>query len=140
MIPQIQIANISSSSNEVEQIEVVQQPSKTYKDDGKKITGKITGIEAVTQTVRHILNKERYAYVIYTDNYGMELEKYQGQSFEYLQAQIQKDLYSALTQDDRIYDVKVTDINKIDIDSAEVIFDVYSTEGILQGERMIVNV
>ena len=139
MIPQIQAANISSS-NEVEQIEVIQQPSKTYKDDGKKITGKITGIEAITQTVRHILNKERYAYVIYTDNYGMELEKYQGQSFEYLQAQIQKDLYSALTQDDRIYDVKVTDINKIDIDSAEVIFNVYSTEGILQGERMMINV
>lgn len=138
MIPQIQVANISS--NQVEQLEVVQQPSKTYKDDGKKIIGKITGIEAVTQTVRHILNKERYAYVIYTDNYGMELEKYQGQSFEYLQAQIQKDLYSALTQDDRVYDVKVTSINKIDIDSAEVIFDVYSTEGILQEERMIINV
>lgn len=138
MIPQIQVANISS--NQVEQLEVVQQPSKTYKDDGKKIIGKITGIEAVTQTVRHILNKERYAYVIYTDNYGMELEKYQSQSFEYLQAQIQKDLYSALTQDDRVYDVKVTNINRINIDSAEVIFDVYSTEGILQEERMTINV
>ena len=136
MIPQIQAMNAENLS----QIEIVRQPSKTYKDNTKGITGYISGIEAVTQTVRHILNKERYAYPIYPDNFGMELEKYKGQSFEYLQATIQKDLSEALMQDDRIYNVVVTEITKMDIDSAHVVFNVYSTEGILTNEEMTINV
>lgn len=136
MIPQIQAIDTESLS----QIEIVRQPSKTYKDNTKGITGHINGIEAVTQTVRHILNKERYAYPIYPDNFGMELEKYKGQSFEYLQATIQKDLSEALMQDDRIYNVVVTEITKMDIDSAHVVFNVYSTEGILTNEEITINV
>ena len=136
MIPQIQAINTESLS----QIEIVRQPSKTYKDNTKGIIGYIDGIEAVTQAVRHILNKERYAYPIYPDNFGMELEKYKGQSFEYLQATIQKDLSEALLQDDRIYNVVVTETTKIDIDSAHVVFDVYSTEGILENEEITINV
>lgn len=138
MIPQIQAANLVD--NNVTQIETVQQPSKTYRDTGKRIIGKIDGIEAVKQTVWHVLSKERYAYPIYPDSFGMELEKYPGNSFEYLQAAIQKDLSEALTQDDRIYNVTVTDITKTDIDSAEVTFDVYSTEGILKDQKVVINV
>lgn len=136
MIPQIQAIDTASLS----QIKITGQPSKTYKDNGKRIVGYISGIEAITQTVRHILNKERYAYPIYPDNFGMELEKYKGQSFEYLQATIQKDLSEALLQDDRIYNVVVTETTKIDIDSAHVVFDVYSTEGILTNEEITINV
>lgn len=136
MIPQIQAVDAES----LPQIEIVRQPSKTYKDNGERITGHVTGIEAITQTVRHILNKERYAYPIYPDNFGMELEKYKGQSFEYLQATIQKDLLEALLQDDRIYNVVVTAITKVSMDSARVIFDVYSTEGILRNEEITINV
>lgn len=139
MIPQIQATNVSSATPTT-QIEIVQQPSKTYKDDGTKISGIITSIDAIRQAVRYILNIERYAYVIYPDSFGMELEKYKGQPFEYLQATIQKDLFEALTQDDRIYNVVVTDIVKENIDSASVVFDVYSTEGILENERIKINV
>ena len=125
MLPQI--SALDNNTN-IATIEVESQPSRTYKDDNKLISGTIDGIEAITQTVEHILVTERYAYPIYPSWYGMELEKYKGQSFEYLQAQIEKDLTEALTQDDRILRIEITDINKLGIDSAEVIFDVYSVK------------
>lgn len=133
MLPQIQAATISN--NAISEITIKSEPSLTYNDRTDKIIGNITGTDAIIQAVRHMLNKERYAYPIYPDWYGMELEKYQGQSFEYLQAQITNDLTECLLQDDRIYRIEVTDIIKIGIDSAHVIFNVYSIEGIIEGEE-----
>lgn len=134
MIPQIE----SVTNNSV--IEIQNQPSKTYYDRTKSITGKIDGQKSVIQTTYHILNKERYAYAIYPDWFGMELEKYKGQPFEYLEAQIEKDLKTALLQDDRIYNIIVTKIEQIDIDAAHVVFDEYTTEGIITGLEANINV
>lgn len=131
MLPEydIDIDNIS--------FEISQQPSKSYKDNINKISGYVDNKEAIEQTIRHILSTERYAYVIYPNNYGMEMEKYVGQPFEYLQATIENDLKSALTQDDRIDNVKVTNIEKLSIDGALVEFDAYTTEGIIsQGVKI----
>ena len=126
MIPQIDIPNIE------ENIEIVKYPSRTYADKTKAIRGYIDNIEAIKQTVHHIIYTERYAYPIYPDNYGMELNKYIGRPFEYLQATIEKDLRDALTQDDRIDNIVVTNITKQDLDTAIVEFDVYSVEGLIQ--------
>lgn len=125
MLPQFSISNTTNFN-------VLQQPSKTYKDTTERISGFVDNKEAIEQTVRHILSTERYAYVIYPDNYGMEMQKYIGKPFEYLEATIENDLKLALTQDDRITNVKVTNCEKLDIDKALVQFDVYSTEGIIQ--------
>lgn len=125
MLPQFSISNTTNFN-------VLQQPSKTYKDTTERISGFVDNKEAIEQTVRHILGTERYAYVIYPDSYGMEMQKYIGKPFEYLQATIENDLKLALTQDDRITNVKVTNCEKLDIDKALIEFDVYSTEGIIQ--------
>ena len=134
MIPQIE------STTETLGIEIENQPSKTYYDRTKSIMGKTDGQKAIIQTTNHILNKERYAYAIYPDWFGMELEKYKGQPFEYLEAQIEKDLRSALLQDDRIYNIIVTKIEKVDIDAAHVVFDLYTTEGTITGQEVVINV
>lgn len=134
MLPQIQAATVSN--NAISEIIIQSEPSLTYNDRIDKIVGKTTGTNSIIQAVRHMLHKERYAYPIYPDWYGMELEKYQGQSFEYLQAQIANDLSDCLLQDDRIYQVEVTDVVKVGLDSANVIFNVYSTEGIIEGEEL----
>ena len=134
MIPQ-QIQSVTENTS----IEIVTQPSKTHKDVETLVMGKIDGLQAVMQTVRHILNKERYAYVGYPDWFGIELEKYKGQSFQYLQAQIEKDLKEALLEDDRIYEVTVTKIEQTDIDSAYVEFYVYCNYGTFK-ESVSVNV
>ena len=134
MIPQ-QIQSVTENTN----IEIVTQPSKTHKDIETLIMGKIDGLQAVVQTVRHILKKERYAYVGYPDWYGIELEKYKSQSFQYLQAQIEKDLQEALLEDDRIYEVTVTKIEQTSIDSAYAEFYVYCNYGTVK-ESVNVNV
>lgn len=138
MIPQIQASNISNEI--VQNITIVTQPSLTYKDNENNIIGKTDGLEAITQTAYHILNKERYAYVIYPDWYGMELEKYKGLPFSYLEAQIENDLRSTLLQDDRIYDIMIVEIRQISVDSASVKFNIYSQEGIIENMEIEVNV
>ena len=131
MLPQFDI------NTEDINFEVVTQPSKTYKDTGESITGYVNNIEAIEQTIRHILSTERYAYVIYPDNYGMEMEIYIGQSFEYLQAMFENDLREALTQDDRISDVKVTNMQKLEVDSALIEFEAYTIAGVITKEVVI---
>lgn len=126
MIPQIDIPQ------ETDSFKITTYPSKTYADKTEAIRGKIDNIEAIRQTIYHIIYTERYAYPIYPDNYGMELNKYIGRPFEYLQATIENDLNSALTQDDRINNVVVTKVTKQNLDTAIVEFDVYTVEGLIQ--------
>ena len=90
---------------------IITYPNKTYKFSEEQITGKITDLEAIKQSIQHILSIERYAYIIYDDNYGVELQKYIGQDVSYVEATIEDTLKEALTQDDRILDVKVTNIS-----------------------------
>ena len=118
MIPQI------DSAISVEQIEVVPFPSNTYRLTDTQIVGAIDGIEALRQAIYHILSTERYAYAIYDEDYGVELEKYKGRSFAYLETTIQTTLRDALLHDDRILAVNVTSVTKQGIDSALVEFDV----------------
>lgn len=106
MIPQIENSIIN------ETIDIIKYPSKTYKCSETHIIGKIDDLEAIKQAVGHILSVERYAYIIYDDNYGVELEKYIGQNYEFLESTIEDTLKEALLQDDRIIDVKVTNIHK----------------------------
>jgi len=138
MIPQIQASNFSNKT--IQNITIVTQPSLTYKDNNNNIIGKTDGLDAIAQTVYHILNTERYAYIIYPDWYGVELEKYKGLPFSYLEAQIENDLRSALLQDDRIYDIIINEIVQLSVDSASVKFNVYSQEGIIENMELEVNV
>ena len=125
MIPQI-----SSSAYQV--IQYISYPSFTYKIVGKQIAGNIDGIQAIVQTIYHILNTERYAYEIYGFNYGVEFDKYKGKSFEYLETTIENTLKGALLQDDRIEDIIITKIEKSDINSACIVFDVITNLGRLE--------
>lgn len=114
-------------------------PSKTYKliireDGNDNIKGNIDNIEAIKQAIYHILAIERYSYIIYSDNYGVELNQYIGQSFEYLQSNIENTLRDALTYDLRITDIEVNSITKTNSDTATVKFTAYTIYGNLQME------
>lgn len=99
----------------------------------ERTMGNVDGLKAVEQAVYKILITERYAYLIYSNDYGVELEQYIGKDFNYLQATIENTLREALTYDLRIKDVEVTDISKEE-DRALVKFNVYSIYGDLQME------
>lgn len=102
-----------------------------------RIAGFVDDIEAIKQAVYHILSIERYAYAIYDDNYGVELEQYIGQDFEYLSATIQETLNEALTQDDRIFGVEVTNVEKTDDNSALVEFNVLTRNDEIEMEVIV---
>lgn len=109
-------------------------PSKTYKATDERIAGFVDGKEAVRQAVAHILKVERYSCEIYDTSYGVELNQYVGQSLDYIRATIEDTLKEALTQDTRILDVLVTDIDQLSIDTVNIKFTVTSSYGDIQME------
>ena len=88
------------------------QPNLTYRLGEKTVNGKVNKLDAIRQSIHHILMTERYSNPIYDENYGIELEQYVGKDFGYILAGIQQTLQDALLQDDRITDVVVNDVSK----------------------------
>ena len=80
------------------------QPSLTYAIDieNGRIRGKANGLESVRQAIYLILRTERYAYLIYSWNYGAELKDFIGQPREHALSGIKRCITEALLQDDRI--------------------------------------
>lgn len=115
--------------DEEEQEEEVLPPSKTYALRGNRIAGFIDEISAVKQAIYHILCTERYVYSIYNDDYGVELEQYTGEDYEYIAQTIGETLNDALTQDLRINSVDVVDINRVSIDKMFIELSVSSIYG-----------
>lgn len=79
-------------------------PSRTLKmdHDYKTITGTIDQIQAVEQSVFLILTTERYQWLIFSWNYGVEFQNLIGKDPEYCVPEIERRIREALLQDDRI--------------------------------------
>lgn len=112
-------------------LEIENQPSRTYKLDfeRKRIGGMIDNEQAIMQMVMKILYTERYAYVIYSSQYGVELDRMIGQDYNFIVSDLERTITEALTADDRIIDITDFQINKIGIDKMEVSFTVNSIVG-----------
>jgi hypothetical protein len=84
--------------------EIKEQPSKTYKMgmEGDSIRGFTDGVEAVKQTVRHILSTERYQYIIYSWNYGIETLDLFGEPITWVVPELERRITEALLVDSRI--------------------------------------
>jgi len=88
--------------------EVVEQPTKTYRMDlqtGKNIRGHTDGLEAMKQAIFKILSTERYRYLIYSWNYGIELSDLFGMPVSYVCPELERRITEALTRDSRIKSV-----------------------------------
>lgn len=115
-------------------IEIVKQPSLTYKIklNRNKIEQYINGKEAVKQSIYKILMTQRYKYLIYDWNYGIELEDLFGKPKTYVYAELQRRIEDALSADDRIenvYNFKFDKINNNDKTSVYVEFSVSTIFG-----------
>lgn len=112
-------------------IETVESPSMTYgiDFDRNRMTGYVDNEEAILQAVRKLLNTERYSYVIYTSQYGIELNVLIGQDYDYVVSAITSTLAEALLVDDRITGVNNVVISKVGVDSMEISFIVNSVFG-----------
>lgn len=112
-------------------LEVVNQPSLTYKLDfeRKRISGKIDNEEAIMQLVMKILYTERYAYVIYSSQYGVELDRLIGKDYDFIVSDLERTITEALLADDRILSITDFVAEQTAIDRMTVTFTVNSVVG-----------
>lgn len=84
-----------------------EETSKTYKLDNinNRMLNFTDGLEALKQAIYLILNTERYQHVIYSWNYGVELDDLIGKPISFVMSEIKRRITEALMQDDRITSV-----------------------------------
>lgn len=70
-----------------------------------RISGYTDDIDAVMQAIYLILNTERYKFVIYSWDYGVELVDLFGKPIPYVMSELPRRIKDALIQDNRITDV-----------------------------------
>ncbi len=82
--------------------------SKNYKMyvEKEKIRGFVDEKEAMKQVVGKILSTERYKFLIYSWNYGVELEDLFGENVSFVCLEVKGRIKEALLQDNRIESVE----------------------------------
>lgn len=103
-------------SIEILKQEITEQayPTKTYKivNGRDRISGYTDDLDAIAQAVYLILSTERYKHIIYSWDYGVELQDLIGKPMPYVMSEIPRRITEALTQDDRITDVTNFEFNQ----------------------------
>jgi len=131
----------SSIINIGEDVEIVSQPTYTYYYDtvNKRIIGNIDGKQAMKQAIYKIIETERYEYLIYDWNFGIELESLIGKDILFISAELERIFLEALKQDDRV--LSLSDfIIKEESDSIFISFTANTTEGNIDIEGVTINV
>ena len=118
-------------------MDIIVYPTKTYAIEilKNRITGFTNGIEAMKQAVYKILMTERFKHIIYSFNYGTELDKVMDSLYIY--ALVEQYITQALMQDERItavYGFKF----KRNKNSLSVNFTVDTDEGSFNAEKEVV--
>ncbi len=108
-------ASVTIGQN-VEVVEQKDQTSRTYKIDfsAKRVGGYVDEIDAMKQAIMKILQSERFLYLIYSWNYGIEMRAIVGKSYQVIASEIKRILREALLEDRRITDVYDVSYKQID--------------------------
>lgn len=112
------------------------KPSKTYRIHNGHIEGNIDGLDAVRQSIYLILSTERYQYVIYSGDYGVELAGLIGKRKSYIEGDVERRITEALLEDDRIQDIKDFTIT-FDREEAKITFTAVTIFGETEIERSV---
>lgn len=120
-------------------IEIEQLPSLNYRMifDQNRIIGTVDEQEAMKQVIYKILNTERYEYVIYSWNYGIELQDLIGEPVSYVCAELIDRITEALTQDDRIDSVDNFDFTFPQKNVISATFTVHTIYGDIDAEKVV---
>lgn len=104
------MAELSYLPESAENVETVlaftvrREPGYTFKLDTERhrVKGTTDDKDALLQAINLTLSVERYAYQIYSRNYGVELGDLIGKPKDYAMSEIKRRITEALKQDDRI--------------------------------------
>ncbi len=118
--------------------EIEEETSHTYKLDldNSTIAGYVDDLEAMKQAIYLILNIERYEYLIYSWNYGIELADLFGQPTSFVLPELKRRITEALVQDSRILGVDnfSFETNKGKVHAT---FTVHTIFGDVEAERVV---
>lgn len=118
--------------------EIEEETSHTYKLDLDNLTiaGYVDDLEAMKQAIYLILNIERYEYLIYSWNYGIELNDLYGQPIPFVLPELKRRITEALVQDSRILGVDnfSFETNKGKVHAT---FTVHTIFGDVEAERVV---
>ena len=117
---------------------VERQPTKTYKlnVENNIINGHCDDLEAMTQAVYKILNTERYANIMYSWNYGIELLDLFGEPIDYAVSELKRRITEALLQDDRILSVDDFEY-RADKRDVFLTFTIHTIYGDVESEKVV---
>jgi len=118
--------------------EFTEPTSRTYKlnIDRETITGYTDEQEAIIQAIYLILNIERYDYLIYSWNYGIELKDLFGQPTFYVMAELERRITEALMVDSRITAVDNFEITR-EGKKVHAKFTVHTIFGNVEAEKVV---
>lgn len=122
-----------------QEFEITEQPTHTYKMnlESNLIRGYTDGQEAMKQAIYKILNTERYQYVMYSWNYGIELLDLYGEPVSYVCPELERRITEALTWDDRIQSVDNFEFNISKKGEILVTFTAHTVFGDVVAEKVV---
>lgn len=125
---------IPSGTLAEQDFEEQEQPDRTYRIDSEngRISGNTDGIEAVKQAVYKILSTERYQYIMYSWDYGIELNDLYGEPVSYVCPELERRITEALTWDERIESVDGFEFDLSRKNAVAVKFTVHTIYGSIE--------
>lgn len=119
--------------------EIVEQPTYTYKMnlESNLIRGYTSGLEAMKQAIFKILSTERYQYVMYSWNYGIELLDLYGEPISYVCPELERRITEALTWDERIESVDNFEFDISKKGEVLITFTAHTTFGDVEAEKVV---
>lgn len=120
-------------------LEMETEPSVNYKMNIKQgiINGTVDELEAMKQVIYKILNTERYQYIIYSWNYGIELMDLFGMPVIYVIPELERRITEALIQDERIESVDDFEFDSSEKRTVKASFTVHTIFGDVQTEKVV---
>lgn len=119
--------------------EVGQQPTRTYRMnlESNMVRGYTDGTEAMKQAVYKILSTERYQYIMYSWNYGIELLDLFGEPVSYVCPELERRITEALLWDSRIEQVSDFSFDTSKRGTVHVFFKVKTIFGDIDAEKVV---
>ena len=120
-------------------LEIETLPSKNYMMQIEKdtINGFCDKQEAMKQVIYKILNTERYQYIIYSWNYGIQLLDLYGEPVTYVCPELERRITDALSIDDRILSCDNFEFDTSQKGSVLVTFTASTTFGDVEIEKAV---
>lgn len=122
-----------------QEFKVVNRPNLTYRmqhEEGR-VRGHTDGVDAIKQAIHKAIMTERYQYIMYSWNYGIELLDLFGEPVTFVCPELKRRITEALICDDRIKSVDGFEFDFPEKGVVHVSFTAHTILGDIQAGREV---